>query len=226
MQEKPQCVIFDCEGTLVDSESLCCRALVDVFAKFDCQVSIVDALRHFQGGKPADILSEACQRYGLSVSLDVLEPLYRERKQTLYEAELEPMPGVVTLLDQLVAQGVVLCIAANSEKDRVEHALELTELTHYFPNAVFSAFDTNSWKPDPDLLVYSAMNMGFSPSECVYVDDTLKGVKAGIEAGMRTYYFRPNLSDILIEHPQVSTISRIDQLSSAVLGTQSEKSLG
>ncbi|MDN3681191.1 HAD-IA family hydrolase [Vibrio tapetis subsp. quintayensis] len=222
MAEKTQCVIFDCEGTLVDSESLCCQALVDVFAQYDCTVSLVDALKHFQGGKPVDVLQEACDRYHLTVSLDELEPLYRERKHDLYEAKLKAMPGVRSLLDDLNKADVAVCIAGNSEKDKIEHALELTGLASYFNNSIFSAFETNTWKPDPDLLHYAALNMGLSAQECIYVDDTLKGVHAGVGAGMRTYYFRPNESEVVIDHPLVSTISSISQLIPEILLPHSE----
>jgi len=226
MIKKTRCVIFDCEGTLVDSERLCCQALVDVFAQFDCPVTLADSLRHFQGGKPADVLHEACVRYGLKVSLDTLEPLYRERKQRLYEANLTAMPGIKYLLDDLRRANIAVCIAGNSEKDKIVHALELTQLSGYFAHSIFSAFDTNTWKPDPDLLFYAALNMGVSTDECIYVDDTLKGVKAGIKAGIRTYYFRPNHSDITIEHPLVSTISSISQLAPEILLPHSEKTAG
>ena len=62
--ELPQarCVIFDCEGTLVDSEKLTCQAIVDVFEKFDKKISLQDCMTHFQGGKVADILAQNCKR--------------------------------------------------------------------------------------------------------------------------------------------------------------------
>ncbi|KOO12327.1 HAD family hydrolase, partial [Vibrio xuii] len=66
--------------------------------------------------------------------------------------------------------------------------LQLTGLLDYFKGKTFSAFDTNSWKPEPDLILYSAMNMGFRVEECLYVDDTPKGLEAGVRAGMKTIH--------------------------------------
>ncbi len=57
-----RCVIFDCDGTLVDSEKLCNQALVNIFARFGVTLSLDDCLRHFQGGKMADILADTCER--------------------------------------------------------------------------------------------------------------------------------------------------------------------
>ncbi|GLQ72096.1 HAD family hydrolase [Vibrio sp. vnigr-6D03] len=210
--DKIRCVIFDCEGTLVDSETLCCQAIVDVFAHFNKPISLEDCLNHFQGGKPADILSETCHRLNCNLSLDLLEPLYRDRKQSLYEAKLKPVKGASYLLKQLQQMGINVCIASNSESDRIAHALELTNLDGFFHNAIYSAFDANSWKPEPDLLLYAALNMGVSPKECIYVDDTLKGVEAGIKARMQTYYYRPSQPEYQVDHELVHTISNIEEL--------------
>ncbi|CCO46067.1 putative 2-DEOXYGLUCOSE-6-PHOSPHATE PHOSPHATASE 2 [Vibrio nigripulchritudo SOn1] len=210
--DKIRCVIFDCEGTLVDSEVLCCQAIVDVFAHFNKNISLEDCLNHFQGGKPADILAETCHRLNCNLSLDLLEPLYRDRKQVLYEAQLKPIKGANYLLSQLQQLGIGVCIASNSESDKIKHALRLTGLNSYFRNAIYSAFDANSWKPEPDLLLYTALNMGVSPKECIYVDDTLKGVEAGIRAGMTTYYYRPNQPEYQVDHEAVHTISNIEEI--------------
>ncbi|EGU44697.1 CbbY family protein [Vibrio ichthyoenteri ATCC 700023] len=180
------CVIFDCEGTLVDSEILCCRALSLVFGEFGASLPVEQAMSYFVGGKLADILNDTQRRLGLNVSLDILEPLYRQRLKQLFEQELKPMDGVIDTLATLDSKGISYCVASNGPRDKTIHALELTGLDQYFKGKVFSAFDTNSWKPEPDLILYSAMNMGFRVEECLYVDDTPKGLEAGVKAGMRT----------------------------------------
>jgi HAD superfamily hydrolase (TIGR01509 family) len=210
--DKIRCVIFDCEGTLVDSERLCCQAIVEVFASFNKPISLENCLNQFQGGKPTDIMAETIHRLKCNLSIEQLEPIYRERKRALYEANLKPIKGASLLLKKLQQMGINVCIASNSENERINHALELTNLEQYFPNAVYSAFDANSWKPEPDLLLYAALNMGVSPKECVYVDDTLKGVEAGIKARMSTYYYRPSQPEYQIDHELVHTISNIEDI--------------
>lgn len=183
---KTLCVIFDCEGTLVDSEILCCRALSSVFNSFGAQLTVEQAMRHFVGGKLADILSDTRERLGLNISLDVLEPLYRTTLTTLFESELKPMNGAKNLLEFLEQKEIDFCVVSNGPRDKIEHALELTGLLPYFSGKVYSAFDTNSWKPEPDSILYTAMSMGYRPEECLYVDDTAKGLEAGVRAGIRT----------------------------------------
>ena len=187
---KTQCVIFDCEGTLVDSEVLCCRALSRVFESYGAQLSVEEAMNNFVGGKLADILTETRDRLGLTLSLDIIEPRYREILQQLFESELKPMPGAKTVLDSLNKKGIDYCVVSNGPRDKIEQALKLTDLHSYFSGRIFSAFDTNSWKPEPDSILYSAMSMGYKPDQCLYVDDTPKGLEAGVRAGIRTVHIQ------------------------------------
>lgn len=183
---KVNCVIFDCDGTLIDSERLCCEALCFVISLYGMSMSQEEAMTHFEGGKLADILSATCQRIGLNVSIDELEPLYRNKLEELFCEKLTPMNGALDLLRYLEEQGIDYCIASNGPKDKIEESLKITGLLQYFNGKVFSAFEANSWKPEPDLIQYSAMNMGYSLSECLYIDDTPKGIEAGLRSGVRT----------------------------------------
>ncbi|MCW8334880.1 HAD-IA family hydrolase [Vibrio paucivorans] len=187
MNNPIKCVIFDCDGTLVDSEILCCQALVNIFNRLGVRYSLSEATNRFEGGKLADILASASQDAGVSIPLDTLEPLYREEVTRLFELDLKPMLGARDLLEFLMANRIDFCVASNGPRSKIIHSLKLTHLEQYFTGNIFSAFDTNSWKPEPDLIRYSAMNMGYTLFECVYVDDTLKGVEAGIRAGVKTF---------------------------------------
>ncbi|MCK6263886.1 HAD-IA family hydrolase [Vibrio sp. ZSDE26] len=203
-----KCVIFDCDGTLIDSERLCCQALVNVFARFNIEFPLQDALTHFEGGKLADILLAACEHVGVQISLDVLEPLYRTELKVLFERDLKSMNGSVELLNYLDNQGIEYCVVSNGPLDKIKYSLELTELASYFNGKMFSAFDANSWKPDPDLICYAAMNMGYSLSECIYVDDTVKGIEAGLSAGVKTFLLSSSGSN---KH-QVETFSKLSSI--------------
>ncbi len=183
-----QCVIFDCDGTLVDSERLCCLALSRVFGEFGATLSPDEAMTHFEGGKLADILTATKKRLGVKVSLDTLEPLYRKILDQLFEEQLEPMDGVFDVLNDLDANNIEYCVTSNSPREKIVRSLELTGLLSRFQGKIFSAFDANSWKPEPDLILYSAMNMGFRLQDCIYVDDTPKGLEAGVRAGMKTVH--------------------------------------
>ncbi|ELR66521.1 Putative phosphatase YieH [Photobacterium marinum] len=207
-----RCVIFDCDGTLVDNETLCNQALVNVFNRFGASLQLDDCLKFFQGGKLADILVQTRERAGIKVPIDVLEPLYREECRKLFEQGLYPIPGVPELLRNLCEMGCEMCIASNAPISKIKHTLNLTGLLPYFEGKMFSGFEANSWKPEPDILHFAAMNMGIKLEECVFVDDTVKGVEAGINADIRTFHFAARPGSEKIRHPCVKTIASMPEL--------------
>ncbi|MFH0256761.1 6-phosphogluconate phosphatase [Vibrio rumoiensis] len=208
---KIKCVIFDCDGTLVDSESLCCQALVKVFASYGADISFEQCMANFQGGKMFDILKETSDRVGLTIPMEVLEPRYREQMSQLFDEQLKPIPHAKETVEHLIQQGISVCVASNGPQSKMQHSLALTGMLPLFENKIFSAFDINSWKPEPDLLLFTAMQMGFLLEECLFVDDTENGVYAGINAGLKTVYYSPT-ADNIFEHPQVSTIQSLSEL--------------
>ncbi|AMG28918.1 phosphatase [Grimontia hollisae] len=205
------CVIFDCDGTLVDSEILSHQAIVEIFAQYGVTLDLQECLDNFQGGKLADVLIQTCERYGLSISIDELERLYRKKCKVLFSEHLNPIEGVPELLDTLKKVGIDMCVASNGPVSKMALSLEMTGLLHYFRDHLYSAFDANSWKPAPDLLHYTAMNMAVLTQECLFVDDTVLGVQAGINAGMRTIYFNPH-QKAPIDDPLVISVSSMKEL--------------
>ena len=130
----------------------------------------------------------------------------------LFDEQLKPMKGAFELIHTLRSIGVDYCVASNSERDKILEILALANMADNFSGRVFSAFDANSWKPEPDLLLYTALNMGFSPQDCIYIDDTLNGVEAGIRSGIKTLYFRPDTPGTFVDHPSVCTITNLKQV--------------
>jgi HAD superfamily hydrolase (TIGR01509 family) len=207
-----QCVIFDCEGTLIDSEPLTCEALVTVFAQYGAVLTMDDCFAHFYGGKLTDILAATRNRLGLNVTTEELEPKYRDTLSRLYEDKLKPMEGIVAILEQLKARDIPVAVASNGPIEKIEHSLTKAGLLDYFEGAMFSGFEANSWKPEPDLIQLAAMHMGFSAQQCLYVDDTPKGVEAGMLAGAKTIHFRSNPMTPKSGFMQVTELQSMAQL--------------
>lgn len=184
-----KCVLFDCDGTLVDSERLCCLAIVETFEQVGVKLRLDAVMDNFTGGQIADVLSSAQELAGSHVSLDLLEPIYREQTQRLFEEQLKPMDGAIELLDFLDQSDIEYCVVTNSPTQKAKKMLATVGLEQRFRNRIISAFEANSWKPEPDLLQYAVTMMGFLPDECLYIDDTAKGVKMGVNAGIQTIHF-------------------------------------
>ncbi|MFD2176155.1 HAD-IA family hydrolase [Veronia pacifica] len=209
------CIIFDCEGTLVDSEILSQQALVNTFAHFGETLSLDECVEHFQGGKITDVLLQTCERKNVSFPIDKLELRYRKECDKLFSKHLKPMEGVTELLDHLYQIGLDVCVASNGPIDRMYASLEVTDLLPYFEGRLFSAYETNNWKPAPDVLRYAAMNMATPKEHCLFIDDTLSGIKAGINAGMRTLHFN-NTGRKTISHPLIKTVTSMKKVAKAI----------
>lgn len=185
MTTSPQLVIFDLDGTLVDSETLCNQAFLDLLPALTDTVEAV--VERYRGKKLADTLRDIEHRTGSALP-DNFEALYRQRVAELFESDLKPIHGVV---DMLGALEYPFCIASSGPPAKITHALALTGLAPYFGERIFSAYTVGSWKPEPGLFLHAAAAMGFSPEHCVVVEDSPVGLQAAAAAGMRALHYAP-----------------------------------
>src|SRR5258707_3980615 len=174
-------VIFDCDGVLVDSEPVVNQVLIEFVAEFGIILEVHEAVTLFRGRKMAETVRIIEQKLGQQLPSDFI-PRYRVRTSAAYESGLNSIEGIVAVLDQIT---LPFCVASNAPKDKTELALCVTGLLPYFANRIFSAYEVNSWKPEPALFLHAAHSLGAQPSNCVVVEDSLFGVQAAVAAGMR-----------------------------------------
>jgi len=172
------CVIFDLDGTLVDSEGLGNQAILDLLPQLhDSPETLTE---RYRGQKLSSIMIDLENRLGLKLQ-DSFEQQYRQRVAELFARDLQPMPGV---LDMLATLNASKCIASSGPLAKIRQALEVSGLAGYFADNLFSSYQIGSWKPDPGLFQYAARTMGFVPGQCVVIEDSEVGITAAIAAGM------------------------------------------
>lgn len=185
---RPELVIFDCDGVLVDSERLSIRVEVAYLERLGWPLSEAEIIERFVGRSDADMRAAIEEQIGAPIPRDVDEWLARMYRET-FEAELEAVPGVREVLDALATAGVPVCVASSGSHEKIRRSLELTRLGGYFGGRIFSAVDVEHGKPAPDLFLTAATSMGAEPAGCAVVEDSVYGVMAASAAGMRTFAY-------------------------------------
>lgn len=177
------CVIFDMDGTLIDSEKLCTQALLDVIPEIN--ITVDRLVEMFGGRKLAWMFERIESDFGCVLPHDI-EEIYRARVSELFETDLRAFPGVPEVLARLT---VPYCIATSAPRTKVRHALEKTRLSGFFQDRIFSSYDVGSWKPEPGIFLHAADEMKVLPQDCLVVEDSQVGIQAAKSARMRVVQF-------------------------------------
>jgi len=180
------CVIFDLDGTLVDSEGLCNQAFLDLLPEINDSVETL--VQRYRGRKLEVILADLAARLGRALPSD-FEQRYRQRVSERFAHELKPTPGAH---DMLKSMTYPRCIASSGPLKKIRQALAVSGLAPYFGDHIFSSYEIKSWKPDPGLFLHAAEQMGFAPADCVVIEDSKVGIEAATTAGMRALQYVPN----------------------------------
>ena len=181
-------IIFDCDGVLVDSERLSIRVDALFLDRLGWPMAESEIVERFVGRSDADIRAEIEERIGSPIPTGIdreFDRLYRET----FEAELRPVDGIVEALDAIAVFGTQICVASSGDHDKIRRSLELTSLTSYFDDRIFSAADVAQGKPAPDLFLDAAERMRPAPTRSAVVEDSAFGVDAAIAAGMQAFAY-------------------------------------
>lgn len=186
-------IIFDMDGTLVDSEPVANRVFYEKLVDLGLDRSIDEAAvaHDLTGLSLPSCYRLVHERYGIRLPEDFEVGLQAETYRRL-RRELKPIPGVPEMLRQ-VAQPK--CVASSSDLDKIALSLDLCGLAGHFGPHTFSAQQVARGKPEPDLFFFAAERMGHSPARCAVIEDSLPGALAGQRAGMTVYAYRPDPAD-------------------------------
>nr|WP_275436162.1 HAD-IA family hydrolase [Vibrio sp. Of14-4] len=201
------CIVFDFDGTLVNSEYINNYALMKMFQHYGIEYDVLMSAQRYKGYKLAKIIAEVEKDNGVTVNEDFIDR-YRALVKSYYNERLEPMPDVKIFLE---ANNLPICIASSAPKKKILHGLEVTGLLGYFSEqAIFSSYEINSWKPEPKIFSHAAASMGIECHKCIAVDDADIGIKAAVVAGMKACYY--NIDGQVHDEKNVISISHMPQL--------------
>jgi HAD superfamily hydrolase (TIGR01509 family) len=178
-------IIFDCDGVLIDSELIALDVLSVMMGRFGHPMSVSACQDAFMGMHNADIIRAIEARIGRSLPADEGSRMRAGMIERM-RRELKPVTGVADALERLHGPR---CVASSSDRDRIALTLDLTGLSRFFGDHIFSGTEVAHGKPAPDLFLHAAATMGVAPRDCIVIEDAVAGVRAGIAAGMRVIGF-------------------------------------
>ncbi|MFF2650103.1 HAD family hydrolase [Streptomyces sp. NPDC058045] len=176
-------VVFDLDGTLVDSEPHYFEAGRQTLARHGATLTWEEHQR-FVGIGTRETLAHLKARYGLAAPLDELLAEKNRDYLRLAAAGTRVFPQMRVLVERLRTAGVPMAVASGSSRAAIEAVLEGTGLAPLLPVTV-SAEEVARGKPAPDVFLAAAHRLGTAPDRCVVVEDAAPGVAAAHAAGMR-----------------------------------------
>jgi HAD superfamily hydrolase (TIGR01509 family) len=180
---KYKCVIFDCDGVLVDSEPIGNQVMVDMANELGAQIDLDYAYKNFKGNALKACLAQVSKLLDMDMPSN-FEAEYRRRSFEKFRNEIQPVEGVLDLIENLKTP---FCVASSGPENKIRLNLEVTGLLTYFESKIFSCYTVQKWKPDPAVFIWAAEAMGFKPSECVVIEDSSIGVHAAINGGFDVF---------------------------------------
>lgn len=180
-----EAVIFDCDGVLIDSEILSATMLREEAREWGVEITIPYILKNYVGRSFPSVLADIQAKFNIQLA-DGFEAQYRQRLLSAFEAELQPMDGIQSVLSALNRP---FCVATSSSPERAARSLAITGLSQFFGEKIYTASLVKNGKPAPDVFLYAAQKMQVNPEQCLVIEDSETGVKAGLSAKMMTARF-------------------------------------
>ncbi|MCK5815281.1 MAG: HAD family hydrolase [Flavobacteriaceae bacterium] len=172
--KKYKCVIFDCDGVLVDSEPLANGMLVEMANELGLEIDLDYAYKKFKGDSFKNCQNHIQSLLGKPLPKN-FEEEFKRRSFDSFTKNLKAIEGIESIIKNLK---VPFCVTSSGPQNKIKHNLKLTGLFHYFEGRTFGCHDIQKWKPEPDIFIHAAKTMGFSVDDCIVIEDTPIGINA------------------------------------------------
>jgi len=176
----PDLIIFDCDGVLVDSEVISCRAHAETLTRHGYPITAEQVLERFLGRSMRQATLEVEAELGRSLPDDFQSQTYAEIFR-LFATSLEATPHIGEALTQIA---LPVCVASSGPPEKISASLNRVGLYDRFAPYIFSAVQVRHGKPAPDLFLFAAEQMQTLPARCLVIEDSIAGIAGAIAAGM------------------------------------------
>jgi HAD superfamily hydrolase (TIGR01509 family) len=183
-----QLIIFDCDGTLVDTEFVNNKAVSQALQNLGLEkYTLQYCMDNLIGLSHVHLIKILEEELGREVDAVALDHEIIKTCLELYKTDLKPVEGIKETLEKL---NIPIAIASNGARNVVIEALEITGLMSFFKEKrIFTHEMVDFGKPSPDIYLLAAKTLGVKPQHCLVLEDSFNGVKAAKAAGMKVFGF-------------------------------------
>ena len=207
-KSKPELVIFDCDGVLVDTETVAGNIAQEVLAELGWELTFEETIATFMGRSAKDNIETIEARLGEGIGETYLQT-FRKHQQARFAEGVDPVPGIPEVIKTLT---LPTCVASSGTHEKMRVTLGSAGLYDYFAGRIFSATEVERGKPYPDLFLHAAAQMGAQPNRCVVVEDSVYGVQGARAAGMRVFGYASLTSAEALEEAGATVFADMREL--------------
>ena len=189
---KFEAVLFDCDGVLVDSESITNGVLREMLGAMGWKMSEAECMGHFIGHLVQDQSELIIKHTGQQIDDAWIAAFRAQRNQALHDC-LTAIENIHEALEAITQHyGKKIACASGADRQKVVLQLTKTKLLHYFDGRIFSGVEMPKSKPAPDVYLAAAAALGVDPKRCSVIEDSPTGARAGVAAGCTVFAFCPD----------------------------------
>lgn len=183
MLQNTKAVIFDLDGSLVDSMWMWKQIDIEYLGSFG--IALPETLQNdIEGMSFSETAVYFKETFQLPVPLEEIKNTWNTMAWEKYSKEVPLKPGVFEFLQYCKEHGILLGIATSNSRELVENVAHVHGLDSYF-SCIMTGCDVAKGKPSPDIYLAVAENLGVAPEQCLVFEDIVMGIMAGKSAGMR-----------------------------------------
>lgn len=181
--EHKKAVIFDLDGTLVDSMWVWHDIDIEYLGRYGYEVP-KEMILEIEGMGFTEVAAYFKERFKIPESLEEIKAEWNRMAIEKYATEVPLKPGLADFLSVLKTSGIRIGIASSNSRELITAALKNHQIDGYF-DCIITSCDVAKGKPSPDVYLCAADKLGVQPKECLVFEDVPMGILAGKNAGMQ-----------------------------------------
>lgn len=181
---KPIATLFDMDGVIVHTNPYHKKAFKIFLDKHNVSLTDKELKEHVYGRINAEIFpyifkDDYTPEKGKEWA-DEKEAIFRD----LYKKDAKPLQGLISFLEELKKEGIKSAVGTSAPVENLDFIMDSLDLHYYFDAFLHSA-DVTEGKPNPEIYLKAADRLEIAPKNCVVFEDSVAGVKAGLNAKMK-----------------------------------------